>query len=338
MRLNHPEPVRAGPPVFPVFIPFAGCAGRCVFCSQERQTGTETRPLDSLRRDLEAHPPAMRPVPELAFYGGTFTALPLKEQEAFLTLAAKLKAAGSICRTRCSTRPDALKPPLLARLAALGLDCLELGIQSFSAAPLQASRRGYSPETALRACRLAQEAGLELGVQLMPGMPGMEPEHFQRDMELCLELRPSLLRLYPCLVLEGTALAQDWKNGAYTPWSLELIMELLPPAILRLWRRGIRVIRLGLAPEEGLEPCILAGPRHPALGQRLRSRALFLHMKEKLPPPQHMSTLELHAPNRCQGEFFGHRGELKEAYARLGLTPDRVRWREQDYFELVPRC
>ena len=251
-----------------------------------------------------------------------------------MCLAARLKATGLISRVRCSTRPDAVSASGLARLRAHGLDVLELGIQSFATGSLEASRRGYGQEEALRACRLTREAGLELGVQLMPGLPGMKEEDFAEDIRLCLEARPALVRLYPCLVLEGTGLAEEWRGGGFIPWSMDQVMGALPPAILALWARGIRVIRLGLAPEAGLSEKILAGPRHPALGQMLRARALFLYLAERLPPPEELAGKALHVPRRTRGEFFGQRGELRLSYARRGLDPAVVRWWDRDYFEL----
>ncbi|MCL1890302.1 MAG: radical SAM protein [Desulfovibrionaceae bacterium] len=337
LSFPHPEPDGFRPKIWPVFIPFAGCATRCLFCAQEAQTGARPRPLEELRREIAGRfsgPPGPGPAPELAFYGGTFTALPRPEQDAFMFLAARLKSEGLVSRVRCSTRPDAVNAAGLARLRAFGLDVLELGIQSFAPGPLEASRRGYAQEEALRGCRLTREAGLELGVQLMPGLPGMREEDFAEDIRLCLEARPVMVRLYPCLVLEGTGLAEEWRKGGFIPWSMDQVMLALPPAILALWERGIPVIRLGLCPEAELEGKILAGPRHPALGQMLRAQALFLYLSERLPPPEELAGRAFHVPRRTQGEFFGQRGALKISYARRGLDPAGVRWWDRDYFEL----
>jgi histone acetyltransferase (RNA polymerase elongator complex component) len=310
-----------------------------VFCAQDIQTGVPLRPPESILRSLEesfAGMEAQNPARDLAFYGGTFTALPRETQNSFLAVAARLKREGKIRRVRCSTRPDAVSPRRLAALRRLGLDDLELGIQSFCDLPLRASRRGYSGTEARAACLKAREAGLGLGVQLMPGMPGMEEKHLEDDVEQCLELRPDTVRLYPCLVLAGTALAREWEEGAFLPWSLERICRLLPRAILALWGRGIRVIRLGLAPEKNLKENLLAGAWHPSLGQSLRGRALQLYLSSRLPgEPEKLKGKILCAPRRAQGEFFGHRRELRPSYAAMGLEQKQVRWWNNDFFELL---
>jgi histone acetyltransferase (RNA polymerase elongator complex component) len=340
MRFSHPEPAGNPLPIHPVFIPFAGCPARCVFCSQEDQSGVLRKNDASLASAVLAEMARLAsggktPV-ELAFYGGTFTALPLELMEIFLAAANKLKEQNVISAVRCSTRPDCLSGELLQRLKTLGLNTVELGIQSFCAEPLAASRRGYSPATADLACHMAAEAGMTLGIQLMPGMPGMRREHFLHDVERCAAIKPAFVRLYPCLVLEGTTLAGLWRKNLFRPWPLELVLELLPKALLTLWKTGIKVIRMGLAPQKGLQERILAGPVHPALGQMLRSRALFELLADKIcefgPGEEGYA---LHVPRRFQGEFYGQRKEMAKDYAGMGLSPDRVKWWDKDCFELV---
>lgn len=336
MRFRHPAPdVKTGK-IYPVFIPFAGCFQRCVFCAQEKQTGRGESfgsALESLVvADIESVN-ADSPV-ELAFYGGTFTALPLETQLSWLRLALRLKEQGKVSSVRCSTRPDALTPELLSVLKEHGLETIELGVQSFSDPALRAARRGYSGAAAFAACRMVKDSGLRLGIQLMPGMPAHSENDFSDDIKRTLELAPQMVRLYPCLVLRGTPLAEMWQNREFTPWSLEQVLDELPAALLALWGRGIPVIRMGLAPQPGLEHEILAGPAHPALGQRLRSLALCRFISDKLSAAGGTS-LSLKVPKRFQGEFFGHRGKLKPIYAGLGLPPEKISWCDEEYFTLA---
>ena len=194
-------------PVFSVFIQFFGCPRRCVFCSQHDQTGQQASPLDEIlaraAADLHARRAQGRPPVVLAFYGGTFTALASRDLDACLDMADSLRRDGCITRFRCSTRPDRLDAALLARLRRHGCRTVELGIQSFSDTALQASERHYSGRQATEACRLVRDAGLALGVQLLPGMPGHQPEDFLADVRRALDLGADMLRFYPCLVLAG---------------------------------------------------------------------------------------------------------------------------------------
>lgn len=339
MRFLHPEPPKHDYKIYPVFIPFAGCKIRCLFCAQNLQTGQQAQKFKNQIKQVEEYfkQSGGKQVLDLAFYGGTFTALPQEEQEAYLAMAAKLREQGLVRQIRCSTRPDAVNPQQLKRLLELGLDFIELGVQSFCSEPLAASLRGYTGETAHLACKMVLESGMGLGIQLMPGMPQQSPKHFAEDIKICLELKPEAVRLYPCLVISGTGLSACWERGYYTPWSLEETLEALSPAVLDLWECGIKTIRMGLAPEEGLLENILAGPYHPALGQCVRSRALYLFLR-KILATENGSKLSpgkrLFAPKRVQGEFFGHKGNLKTAYANMGLSPENITWWNNNHFEL----
>ncbi len=334
IRFSHPEP--AGDPILvhPVFLPFQGCPGirgRCIFCAQTVQTGRAVSPvadaLSRARKELEEALSAGAPARELAFYGGTFTSLPWREQAACLDLAREYRERGLVARVRASTRPDAADAADLAALRDAGLDMLELGAQSFDGAVLARARRGYDGETVRAGCRAVLDAGLILGVQLMPGLPGMDGGTFLRDVDAALSLRPATLRLYPCLVLEGTELARMWRAGAFVPWSLEETLPLLARALAAAWAAKVRVIRMGLAPEPDLvRGGILAGPHHPALGARARGMALYLLIRERLGQGAPGGGFALSLPRRLQGEFWGHGGELKRAYADLGLIPGGVRW------------
>lgn len=337
MLFTHPEPVLHRERIYPAFIPFAGCPQRCLFCAQSIQTGLDASEAEDAiaRMDVFFHASHNTRFDEIAFYGGTFTAMPLSRQHALLDRAAALKKQGVITRIRCSTRPDAVSAESLADLQTRGLDIVELGVQSFHDGALRASRRGYSSDIAQKACETVMQCGLTLGVQLMPGMPGSNERTFAEDIRICSELQPDFTRLYPCLVLEGTGLAGEWHSRRYEPWTLQTVLEELPPAVLALWRAGIRVIRTGLAPQDGMGEHILAGPRHPALGQMIRSRALLLYIRQLLEKDDTLQTPRtLFAPKRFQGELLGQKSELASGYSALGFHQGSFIWWDNEYFKV----
>ncbi|MBU1042751.1 MAG: radical SAM protein [Proteobacteria bacterium] len=333
-RFAHPQPPRtsaahARAKVFPVFLPLAGCPGRCIYCDQHAQTGQAPEPPDAVlaraRAELLARPDTAGPV-ELAFYGGTFTALPESVQHRLLDFATQMRALGRVGRVRCSTRPDALTPALLVDLRERGLDLVELGVQSFQDAALAASRRGYDGSLARAACRMVAQASLGLGIQLLPGLPGHKPEDFARDIAAVAQLKPELVRLYPCLVLDGTQLADLWRAGEFLPWPLAQTVDALAEALRSLWSAGVPTARIGLAEQAGL--AILAGPRHPALGQMARAKALLLHVRDQLAPLARPPRV-LFVPRRWQGEVLGQGNALRAEYGALGLTVEV--WDEAEF-------
>jgi histone acetyltransferase (RNA polymerase elongator complex component) len=333
---RHPEPPGHPARVWPVFLTFKGCPGRCLFCAQHLQSASPPTPLETLLADLDAGlgqaARAGRGPYELAFYGGVFTALPAPWPERFLDAARRWRQAGVISRVRCSTRPDACAPTLLSHLAEQGLDLVEIGAQTFDDAVLAASGRGHDAAAIGRAARAVRAAGLDLGLQLLPGLPGHTPEILARDVAETCALAPEIVRLYPCLVIDGTPLADLYRAGGYRPWDLEATLNALAGAMLPLWRAGVRVARLGLAPQAGLEAAILAGPRHPALGARVRARALFSLVAAEV-AALGQKPAGLAAPRRFAGELFGHARELAAAYAGLGLAREAVRFvAREDFF------
>ncbi|BFR49827.1 radical SAM protein [Nitratidesulfovibrio sp. HK-II] len=335
-----------------------------MFCAQDVQTG-QRGGADSVARALEqaearlkqealtmnkalqadtpqgADAPQPPPGPlEIAFYGGTFTLLPEAERAACLDLAARWRERGVVCRVRCSTRPDAVTERGLANLRAAGMDCVELGVQSFDDAALEAASRGYAGSVARAACAMVAGAGLQLGVQLMPGMPGVTPEVFRADVRTALlpdnagaHPLASFLRFYPCLVLRGTPLAERWRTGSYVPWSLETTVDGLADGLLAAWARGVAVVRMGLSPEDGLDDAVLDGPVHPALGQLAKAEALRRHVVAQLaqlPGPP----VRFGVPRRLRGLLWGHANGLVAAYAAMGISRDMVYWRDDDIFSL----
>lgn len=327
--LVHPWPVHGkGTRIVPVFLPFAGCRTRCIYCAQTLQTG---RSLQGIRQVLDEAFSMLRARSkrglepcELAFYGGTFTAL---ERSAFgfcLHSALEWRNMGLISSWRCSTRPDCLDERLLLDMRAAGCTTVELGIQSFVNEVLRTSLRGYDAETAFKAMEMVKNAGLKLGVQLLPGLPGHTASDFVDDVNRTLAAKPAFMRFYPCLVVEGTGLAKLYHEGRYVPWSIETTISALSEGILLSHEKNVPVIRLGVAVEQGFEEHVLAGPRDPNLGTRVLSGALLKLVERDVERHGELRRMEL--PRAVQGYLYGHRRENAEALGRLGLKRESIGW------------
>lgn len=268
--------------IYPLFIPHQGCPFQCVFCNQVEITKT-TRPHftdfeDDLKAFCKKHSAQTK---EIAFFGGTFTSLPLLIQTEYLDYCSTFLDEN--CAIRLSTRPDAITPEILFFLKERGVKTIELGIQSFDDEVLTASKRGYTSQTAIEACKLVAEYGFNLGIQLMPGLPGERSETANLNISHTIALNPTCIRIYPTIVIKDTALAVWFKQGKFSPLNLEEAIEVTSQMKLQFDKAGLALIKMGLHAD--IEPeAILGGPYHPAFGELVRARMLRSKIIESYQP------------------------------------------------------
>jgi len=304
--------------ILPFFIPMQGCDNHCIYCDQHSISGQVESPTPQEVAAAALAYSGPRPA-QLAFYGGSFTALPRRTQEEYLNAAQPALQRGLIDSLRVSTRPDAVDQEALALLAAGGVTTVELGIQSFDAAVLAQSNRSYSPGIAEKACVLLREAGFTLGIQLMIGLPGDDRGKSLRSMRQGCDLRPAFMRIYPTLVLRGTPLAALYEGGRYRPWELNEAAILAGDMLALAQSAGIKVIRLGLNPSASLEEALLAGPYHPAFGQMARNAFKLCQARMLLEEAEQPLLLRYPATERSL--LFGQKNSgwqmLRERYTNL---------------------
>ena len=266
--------------ILPLFIPHLGCGHDCVFCSQRRVTGREKPATPA---DIAAALSALKtPVDEAAFYGGSFTALPLAEQTALLDAAQPFLKNGMVRALRVSTRPDAIDSRTLDLLHSRHVETIELGAQSMDDAVLQKSGRGHTAKDTECAARYIRGRGFHLILQMMTGLPGSDDASDYRSGMRIAELCPEGVRIYPTVILRDTPLYVLWKQGAYREHTVEDAVRICARLLPLFDRAGIPVIRLGLNPTEALSDGGAAGGAyHPALGELVRSR-VFLEQARAL--------------------------------------------------------
>ena len=278
--------------ILPFFIPMAGCRKQCVYCDQRQISGEQQAPTPQAVAESLAR--YQGPPVELAYYGGSFTALPMATMAAYLQAAAPALAQGKVSRIRLSTRPDAVSPSLLAWLVQAGVGVVELGVQSFCDGVLQASGRDYTAAQARLACAQVRAAGMELGIQLMTGLPEDDAQGAWQSALAAAACKPQMLRLYPTLVLADTPLAVRYQSGCYQAQSLTQAVDLAARIYALMLVRQITVIRMGLQPTPSLAKAWIAGPYHPAFGYLVQSRLTLWQLQSLLaasegqPGPWHL--------------------------------------------------
>jgi len=260
------------PIVIPVFVSHLGCPHRCIFCDQT-QFAEPVAPelIDEVASRFIAgcrNPQERRRI--LAFYGGSFTGIDPGLFNRYLKEARKLKDAGRVHGLKASTRPDMITEEKLAACRDAGFVEIEIGAQSMDDVVLQTSRRGHSAEDTLRAAGLARDMGLKLGIQIMPGLPGEDRESYMHTVEEVVRLKPDHVRIYPTVVMQGTSLARMFRNGEYSPLSLDEAVLRCLYGYTRFSEAGCRVLRMGLPPLRRTQ--VVSGPYHPSFGFLVKAR------------------------------------------------------------------
>lgn len=259
--------------ILPIFVPHRGCPHQCVFCDQRTISGCH-RPVtaaDVTRLLTEALPLAGQGM-EVAFYGGSFTAIPAEQQQELLDAVEPFLETGAVASVRVSTRPDAITPEALERLRRGGVRTVELGCQSMDDVVLNASGRGHGREVVAPAVALLRQYSFSVILQMMTGLPEQTDKSALETAHALAALQPDGVRLYPTVVVRGTALAERYADGSYRPQTLEEATALGAEILELFLRSDIPVLRIGLQPSEELAQSVVAGPYHSALGELVKSR------------------------------------------------------------------
>jgi histone acetyltransferase (RNA polymerase elongator complex component) len=278
---------------------------------------------------------------QVAFFGGSFTCLHQGRQEELLAAVRPfLRAPGmdapvspapgmdeerqaQVDCIRISTRPDCIDPSTCAFLWSHGVRIVELGVQSLDDKVLQASRRGHSADQSRRAVALLQAAGMEVGVQLLPGLPQETTGSFLRTVREVAALAPSFVRLYPVLVVAHSGLAAMYHDGAYRPLSMNRAIALCCRAKGILEAAAVRVVRMGLQPSPSLERELLAGPYHPAFGELVAARIWLNRIRPLLAGCPDGRRLTVRVCHRDLSAVLGMKRSNMLRFEQLGLL-DRL--------------
>ena len=268
----------------PVFIPHYGCPNACVFCNQKKITGKPSYSKDSVISEIED---ALSTVDtdvtevELAFFGGSFTAIPQDEMLGLLDISDRYLNSGKISSVRLSTRPDAISQEILDTLSAHGVKTIELGIQSFSDNVLNASKRGHTASASEKACKAVKAHGFDLVGQMMIGLPGSTvSDELLTAEKICL-LGADGARVYPTVVFPETELKKMEESGVYTPLTVDEAVNRTAQVLEVFARYGVKVIRIGLCANETLNDSAYSDSFHPSVGE-LALSLMYLKMMRSL--------------------------------------------------------
>ena len=267
-----------------VFVPHLGCPNRCSFCDQVTISGAEKQPnkmdIDEAVKTAMQSPKYDAKNTELAFFGGSFTAINRDYMCELLSAAVRFVEKGYINGIRISTRPDCIDRKVLGILKQYGVTAIELGAQSMCDDVLQANDRGHTADAVRQASALIKENEFELGLQMMTGLYKSSAEKDILTAQEIIMLKPETVRIYPSITLKNTRLAKLFELGEYIPPTLEETVKLCSKLKVMFLKSNIKIIRMGLHSIN--EDNYIAGPWHPAFSELCDSGIYFNKIVDKL--------------------------------------------------------
>ncbi len=270
----------------PIFVPHKGCPFDCVFCNQRRITGktadvTSEDVKNIISQNLRTLPKEDRYV-EVAFFGGSFTGIPIHEQSALMEAVEEFK--DEIDGIRLSTRPDYINDEIMQNLVKHGVTTIELGVQSMDDEVLKKSNRGHNSEQVRKAVEIIKKYPVRLGLQMMTGLVGDTREKSIYTASEIIKLKPQMVRIYPTLTIKDTYLEKMYQKGEYVPQTLNEAVDLAKELVLMFEKENIAIIRVGLQATEEIceEGSVVAGPVHSAFRALVESSIYYDLIKQEL--------------------------------------------------------
>jgi len=300
--------------IIPIFVPHKGCPHDCIFCNQKKITGQLGEvTADEVSQKIDeylATIPEHGSIIEVAFYGGSFTAIPIAYQKELLEAAFHYVEKGLVRNIRVSTRPDCIDAEICSNLRRHGAGIVELGVQSMDEEVLKLCNRGHTARDVVEAVQMLKGYGFTVGVQMMVGLPGDSEEMALKTAEELISLKPDIARIYPALVIRNTYMEDMYLRGDYRPLSLEEAVEESKKLLILFEGNGVKVIRIGLQPTENilLGRDVVAGPFHPSMRHLVESlvyRDMLCCLLEKMPENHRNITVKVNPGNIS--ELVGHK-------------------------------
>ncbi len=298
LLIKKPTRCLSGVSVIAVMCKPHECPGNCIYCPKgenapKSYTGKEPAAMRAINNNYDPFSQVKDRLNqykilghdtskiEIIIMGGTFLSMPKDYQINFVSGIYKalnnsttndlqlLKKENETAKHRCvaltiETRPDFCKDEDIQSMLNYGATRVELGVQTIYDNILKKINRGHTIKETIDATKRLKENGFKVDYHIMIGLPGSSIE---RDIKMFKTLfsnenfMPDGLKIYPCLVIKGTKLYEEWKKGNYLPLTdedairiISKVMNFVPP-----WVRIKRIMRDIPATE------ISAGPRRSNL-------------------------------------------------------------------------
>ena len=306
-----------------VFVPHKGCPNDCSFCNQRAISG-QTVPAtpndveNAVKIAIEYNVDPKNT--EIAFFGGSFTAIERDYMISLLTAAKHFLDTYNFKGIRISTRPDCINKDILSTLKEYGVTAIELGAQSMVDEVLTANRRGHSADDVRKASKLIKDYGFELGLQMMTGLYKSDFEKDEYTAREIIKLKPDTVRIYPTVVLKNTLLSYLQEKGEYMAPNAEESAPFCAKLLQMFENEGIKVIKLGLHSSETVESDMVGGAYHPAFRELCEGEIYLQKILEKLEKKDKNREYVIYVDKKVLSKVKGQQKRNEKALKNQGFS------------------
>ena len=211
--------------------------GGCIYCSSGSSGSLETKGLPLIeqyrlgREKLSSKWSTARTIPYLQAHTNTYA-----PTEDLRKIYEEVLTFDGVVGMNIATRADCLPPEtvsLLADIACRTHLTVELGLQSVHDSTAKAINRGHTFDEFLDGYNRLRDASkkIKICVHLIFGLPGEDRAMMLESTKKVAALHPDQIKFHYLYVSKGTAIAEMFKSGEYTPLSREEYIETLCDAI-----------------------------------------------------------------------------------------------------------
>ena len=306
-----------------VFVPHKGCPNDCSFCNQRAISG-QTVPAtpndveNAVKIAIEYNVDPKNT--EIAFFGGSFTAIERDYMISLLTAAKHFLDTYNFKGIRISTRPDCINKDVLSTLKEYGVTAIELGAQSMVDEVLTANRRGHSADDVRKASKLIKDYGFELGLQMITGLYKSDFEKDEYTAREIIKLKPDTVRIYPTVVLKNTLLSYLQEKGEYMAPNAEESAPFCAKLLQMFENEGIKVIKLGLHSSETVESDMVGGAYHPAFRELCEGEIYLQKILEKLEKKDKNREYVIYVDKKVLSKVKGQQKRNEKALKNQGFS------------------
>ena len=209
-----------------VHIPF--CLSKCPYCDFYSSTSLSALPrfLDALFQEMSTYRGRFNPFDTVYVGGGTPSLLGSQQLENLLIKIRDTFDLISNAEITVETNPADLNQPYLESLREIGINRINIGVQSFDQETLRFLGRRHSLKQAVSAIEASRNAGFHnMGLDLIYGIPGQTIDSWLDTLKQAVASSPEHLSCYQLTLEPRTPLGKRLNAGEFSIPGEELQVE-----------------------------------------------------------------------------------------------------------------